>query len=192
MNSKPQAGMPPDIHELAGEYVLGTLSAARRREVQARLATDAALQVAVHAWEERLLPLAWMVTPNAFELGRLTGRAALHTGLDFAADPGTQIQAAAGGVVQSTDYHPQYGNLLEIDHGNGLVTRYAHTSKILVRTGDLVKRGQVVALVGTTGRSTGPHLHFEVLVEGVPQDPARFLAVAPPPTLASQTTTPPR
>ena len=127
-----------------------------------------------------------------FRSDPFTGRAALHTGLDFAADPGTQIQAAAGGVVQSTDYHPQYGNLLEIDHGNGLLTRYAHTSKILVRTGDLVKRGQVVALVGTTGRSTGPHLHFEVLVEGVPQDPARFLAVAPPPTLASQTTTPPR
>ena len=105
-----------------------------------------------------------------------TGRAALHTGLDFPTETGTPIQAAAGGVVLSTDYHHAYGNLLEIDHGNGLVTRYAHASKILVKTGDLVKRGQVVAEVGSTGRSTGPHLHFEVLLDGVPQNPARFLA----------------
>ena len=105
-----------------------------------------------------------------------TGRAALHTGLDFPTSTGTPIQAAAGGVVLSTDYHHAYGNLLEIDHGNGLVTRYAHTSKILVKVGDLIKRGQVVAEVGSTGRSTGPHLHFEVLLDSVPQNPARFLA----------------
>ena len=105
-----------------------------------------------------------------------SGRAALHTGLDFPADVGTPILAAAGGMVVSTEAHPAYGNLVEIDHGNGLLTRYAHTSKVLVKNGDLVKRGQLVALVGTSGRSTGPHLHFEVLVEGVPQNPARFLA----------------
>jgi murein DD-endopeptidase MepM/ murein hydrolase activator NlpD len=118
-------------------------------------------------------------SPFGFRSDPFTGRAALHTGLDFTADPGTPILAAAGGVVLSTDPHPQYGNLLQIDHGNGLVTRYAHTSKILVKVGDLVKRGQEVALVGTTGRSTGPHLHFEVLLDSVPQNPARFLAGAP-------------
>jgi len=111
-----------------------------------------------------------------FRSDPFTGRAALHTGLDFPADIGTPILAAAGGVVVSTDIHPAYGHLVEIDHGNGLLTRYAHTSKVLVKSGDLVKRGQVVALVGNSGRSTGPHLHFEVLVEGVPQNPARFLA----------------
>ena len=111
-----------------------------------------------------------------FRSDPFTSRAALHTGLDFPADTGTPIMAAAGGVVRSTDYHSAYGNLLEVDHGNGLVTRYAHTSRILVKAGDLVRRGQLVAEVGTTGRSTGPHLHFEVLVEGVPQDPAKFLA----------------
>jgi murein DD-endopeptidase MepM/ murein hydrolase activator NlpD len=105
-----------------------------------------------------------------------TGRTALHTGQDFPVDVGTPIQAAAGGVVLATNHHPTYGNLLEIDHGNGLVTRYAHTSRILVKPGDLIKRGQVVAESGNSGRSTGPHLHFEVLVENVPQDPARFLA----------------
>jgi len=119
-----------------------------------------------------------------FRLDPITGRTALHTGLDFSAEPGTPILAAAGGMVVSTDFHPQYGNLLEIDHGNGLTTRYAHTQRILVKVGDLIKRGQAVALVGNTGRSTGPHLHFEVLVDGVMQDPAKFLAAASPPAIA--------
>ena len=117
-----------------------------------------------------------------FRTDPITGRPALHTGLDFPSEVGTPIQAAAGGVVVEADWHPQYGNLMEIDHGNGLVTRYAHTSKFLAKRGDIVRRGQVVAEVGSTGRSTGPHLHFEVLVEGVPQDPARFLAGARSPT----------
>ena len=111
-----------------------------------------------------------------FRLDPITGRTALHTGLDFPADVGTPIHAAAGGLVLERGWHPEYGNVLEIDHGNGLSTRYAHCSKLLVAAGALVKRGQIVALVGTTGRSTGPHLHFEVLVDEVPQDPARFLA----------------
>ena len=110
----------------------------------------------------------WRIDP-------FTGHQALHTGLDFAAETGTPILAAAGGVVVTAEVHPQYGNMVEIDHGNDLITRYAHASKLLVKKGDLVKRGQRVALVGTTGRSTGPHLHFEVLVQGVPQDPRRFL-----------------
>jgi murein DD-endopeptidase MepM/ murein hydrolase activator NlpD len=105
-----------------------------------------------------------------------SGRTALHTGLDFPGDTGTPILAAAGGVVQLTQHHSAYGNMIEVDHGNGLVTRYAHASKVLARTGDIVKRGQAIAEVGSTGRSTGPHLHFEVLVDGVPQDPAKFLA----------------
>jgi murein DD-endopeptidase MepM/ murein hydrolase activator NlpD len=111
----------------------------------------------------------WRIDP-------FTGRSALHTGLDFQADPGTPILAAAGGVVVAQEVHPAYGNMVEIDHGNDLITRYAHASKVWVRIGDLVKRGQKIADVGTTGRSTGPHLHFEVMVQGVPQDPQKFLA----------------
>jgi len=110
----------------------------------------------------------WRIDP-------FTGRQALHTGLDFQGEVGTPIVAAAGGVVVTAEMHPQYGNMVEVDHGNGLVTRYAHASKLVVKKGDLVKRGQRLALVGTTGRSTGPHLHFEVLVQGVQQDPHRFL-----------------
>ncbi|MCA0243195.1 MAG: M23 family metallopeptidase [Proteobacteria bacterium] len=111
-----------------------------------------------------------------FRADPFTGREALHTGLDFPAEPGTQIKASAGGVVLFADSHPEYGQMLELDHGNGLVTRYAHCQKLLVKRGQLIKRGQVIAEVGSSGRSTGPHLHFEVLVDGAPQDPARFLA----------------
>lgn len=115
-----------------------------------------------------------------FRTDPLSGRAALHTGLDFPADVGTPIVAAAGGMVSLREWHPAYGHLLEIDHGNGLVTRYAHCSEIVVAVGALVRKGQVVARVGNSGRSTGPHLHFEVLVAGVPQNPARFLAAGAP------------
>jgi murein DD-endopeptidase MepM/ murein hydrolase activator NlpD len=111
-----------------------------------------------------------------FRSDPFTGRTALHTGLDFPAENGATIMAAAGGVVKTAERHPAYGNMVEIDHGNGLVTRYAHASRLLARVGDLVRRGQTVAEVGSTGRSTGPHLHFEVLVHGVHQNPAKFLA----------------
>jgi murein DD-endopeptidase MepM/ murein hydrolase activator NlpD len=111
-----------------------------------------------------------------FRSDPFTGRTALHTGLDFPADVGAPIVAAAGGVVLTAGPHPQYGQMVELDHGNGLVTRYAHTSRMLVKVGDLIRRGQTIAEVGNTGRSTGPHLHFEVLVEGVQQNPAKFLA----------------
>lgn len=111
-----------------------------------------------------------------FRLDPFTGRAALHAGLDFPADVGTRVVAAAGGLVLGAEWQGHYGHLLEIDHGNGLVTRYAHLSRALVKPGDIVRRGQPIAEVGNTGRSTGAHLHFEVLVDGVPQNPARFLS----------------
>jgi murein DD-endopeptidase MepM/ murein hydrolase activator NlpD len=110
----------------------------------------------------------WRIDP-------FTGRTALHTGLDFPAATSTPILAAAGGVVVTQEFHPEYGNMIEIDHGNDLVTRYAHASKVWVKKGDLIKRGQKISEVGTSGRSTGPHLHFEVLVQGIPQDPQKFL-----------------
>jgi murein DD-endopeptidase MepM/ murein hydrolase activator NlpD len=105
-----------------------------------------------------------------------TGRSAFHQGIDFAAPTGTDIQAAAGGVVITSEWHPAYGNMVEIDHGNDLITRYAHSSKVIVKAGDLVKKGQKIAEVGSTGRSTGSHLHFEVLVNGEAQNPMKFLA----------------
>ncbi|MGB3290307.1 MAG: M23 family metallopeptidase [Burkholderiaceae bacterium] len=106
----------------------------------------------------------------------VTGRHSMHEGLDFSAPKGTPIHAASGGVVTEARYVPGYGKLVEINHGNGLVTRYAHTSSINVKLGDLIEKGQMIARVGSTGRSTGSHLHFEVRMAGHPLDPTLFLA----------------
>lgn len=105
----------------------------------------------------------------------LTGERAYHEGIDFMAVHGAPILAAAGGVVVYSDFHPQYGNMLEVDHGSGLVTRYAHAAKRLARVGDVVTRGAQIGEVGSSGRSTGNHLHFEVRRNGAPLDPAQFL-----------------
>jgi len=126
------------------------------------------------------LPVAaqWNASSFGWRIDPFTGERALHEGVDFAADPGTPIYAAAAGVVILSERHPEYGNMVEIDHGNDLTTRYAHASKLLVKPGTLVRRGQQIALSGSTGRSTGPHLHFEVRLRGVAQNPNRFLASA--------------
>jgi len=110
----------------------------------------------------------WRIDP-------FSGMNAFHEGLDFMVEEGKPILAAAGGVVVFAAAHPQYGNMVEIDHGNDLVTRYAHASKLVVKVGDVVLRGSKIAEVGNTGRSTGTHLHFEVRQRGVAQNPVRFL-----------------
>ena len=111
-----------------------------------------------------------------FRSDPFSGRTALHTGLDFPSDVGTPVLAAAGGMVLLTETHPAYGHMVEIDHGNGLITRYAHNSKLLVKAGDIVQaRTADSRRSALTGRSTGPHLHFEVLVRRrVPQNPAKI------------------
>ncbi|ALM86387.1 M23 family metallopeptidase [Bordetella sp. N] len=121
----------------------------------------------------------------------VTGRYAMHEGVDFPAPRGTPILAAAGGVVTEAGSENGYGKLLEIDHGDGMSTRYAHASELLVKKGDVVERGQLVARVGSTGRSTGSHLHFEVRLAGQPLDPKLFLgppATAPPALAATPST----
>lgn len=120
----------------------------------------------------------WNASTYGWRVDPFTGERAMHEGADFVAPPGTAISAAAAGVVVSAERHPQYGNLVEIDHGKDLTTRYAHASRILVKAGQLVKRGQKIAEVGSTGRSTGPHLHFEVRIRGLAQNPDRFLRMA--------------
>ncbi|MDR1890548.1 MAG: M23 family metallopeptidase [Zoogloeaceae bacterium] len=101
---------------------------------------------------------------------------AVHEGLDFVAPYGAPILAAAGGVVVNAAFHPEFGNMVEVNHGGELITRYAHMSALNVAVGDTVRRGQQVGALGSTGRSTGPHLHFEVRQNGLPLDPAPFLA----------------
>jgi len=130
----------------------------------------------------RVMPVATGYDGSGFgaRIDPFTGRRTQHDGVDFVAPPGTPILAAAGGVVVAAEWHSEYGNMIDIDHGNGLKTRYAHASKSLVRVGDLVRPGQLIARVGSTGRSTGAHLHFEVHVNGVPRNPGGFLNAAAP------------
>ena len=119
------------------------------------------------------------VTYNASGFGMrldpFTGAQAMHQGIDFVAQTGTPIVAAAGGVVITSEWHHDFGNMVEIDHGNDITTLYAHASKVYVRVGDVVKRNQHIADVGSTGHATGAHLHFEVHVKNVPQNPEKFL-----------------
>jgi murein DD-endopeptidase MepM/ murein hydrolase activator NlpD len=117
----------------------------------------------------------WHSSNFGYRIDPFNGMKSFHEGIDFPANAGASIVAAASGKVVYSGYDAQYGKMVEIDHGNGLLTRYAHASHVFVSDGDLVVRGQRLASVGSTGRSTGPHLHFEVRLNGVPQNPARFL-----------------
>ncbi len=138
----------------------------------------------------RVLPVATGYDSSGFgaRIDPFTGRRTQHDGVDFVAPAGTPIVAAAGGVVVASEWHHEYGNMIDIDHGNGLKTRYAHASKTLVKTGDLVRAGQTIAQVGSSGRSTGSHLHFEVHVDGVPRNPGGFLMAASKVPSATQVT----
>ena len=102
-------------------------------------------------------------------------RSSRHTGLDIAASKGTQIKVVADGTVISAEYSGSYGYLVKVDHGNGVETWYAHTSKMYVKKGEKVKAGDVIALVGSTGNSTGPHLHFEIRINGEHVNPQNYL-----------------
>ena len=112
-----------------------------------------------------------------YRLDPITGRSTFHTGVDIIASPGTPVMAAAGGVVSAVEFLPEYGNIVDVDHDNGLTTRYAHLTRSLVKVGDVVMKGQKIALVGATGRVTGPHLHFEVREKGIPLNPNKFLSL---------------
>jgi lysostaphin len=130
-----------------------------------------------------MLPVNASFNSSSFgmRIDPFTGQNTMHEGIDFMIDSGTPVVAAAGGVVHFAGFHPQYGYVVDIDHGNDLMTRYAHCSKLLVKQGDFVQRGHRVAFSGATGRATGSHLHFEVRYRGTAQNPARFLYAANPP-----------
>ncbi len=117
----------------------------------------------------------WYSSNYGWRIDPFTGQRAFHEGIDFMAEEGTPIHAAAAGVVVYSEFHPQYGNMVEIDHGNDLISRYAHASKRFVKIGDVVLRGSRIAEVGKTGRATGAHLHFEVRQGGAARNPAQFL-----------------
>lgn len=122
-------------------------------------------------------PVAGGYVSSAFgaRIDPFTGRRASHYGMDFAARRGTPVIAVAAGIVTWAGPRGGYGNLVEVDHGDGRVTRYGHNSEVLVRVGELVTRGETIARLGSTGRATGPNLHFEVRIGGKPVDPRPFL-----------------
>jgi murein DD-endopeptidase MepM/ murein hydrolase activator NlpD len=117
----------------------------------------------------------WVSSYYGYRNNPFDGGRELHKGIDIAAKEGTEIVAVAGGVITWSDRRFGYGNMVEINHGNGYSTRYGHCSSLLVKEGEAVKKGQVVALMGSTGRSTGPHVHFEVLKEGTQVNPLDFI-----------------
>jgi len=121
---------------------------------------------------------SWSASSFGWRIDPFNGMLAMHEGVDFVVDVGTPVFAAAGGVVRFAGPHPQYGNMIEIDHGNDFTTRYAHNSRLLVKEGEVVQRGAKIAESGATGRATGPHVHFEVRYRGIAQNPARFLQAA--------------
>ena len=105
----------------------------------------------------------------------ILGIRAFHSGLDFSAATGEPIKATASGIVTASGIAPDYGKFIKIKHGDGLETRYAHASKLLVKEGDIVSKEQIIALVGSTGRSTGPHLHYEIRLRGQSLDPRQYI-----------------
>ena len=120
-----------------------------------------------------VLPVSGRISSRFAESSSI--RSGKHTGLDIACDSGTAIKVVAKGKVIFAQYNGAYGNLIKVDHGNGVQTWYAHCSKIISKVGDNVEAGDIIGKVGSTGNSTGPHLHLEILENGIEQDPENYL-----------------
>lgn len=120
----------------------------------------------------------WLSSNYGVRSDPFSGKPEFHKGVDLAGKEGSDIISVAAGVVTWADKRYGYGNLVEINHGNGYVTRYGHAKDVLVKVGEMVKKGQKIALMGNTGRSTGPHVHFEVWVDGRTVDPAKYIQAA--------------
>jgi len=123
----------------------------------------------------RPITWGWLSSRYGYRSDPFTGKRRWHGGVDLAGKEGSDIIAVAGGVVTWAGERYGYGNLVEVDHGDGLVTRYAHARTVKVKLGEVVQKGQVVALMGSTGRSTGPHVHFEVIRNGKTEDPVKYM-----------------
>ncbi|MEC7375972.1 MAG: peptidoglycan DD-metalloendopeptidase family protein [Pseudomonadota bacterium] len=125
--------------------------------------------------EGRPITWGWLSSKYGYRSDPFTGKRTWHAGVDLAGKEGSDIISVAGGVVTYAGERYGYGNLVEIDHGDGLITRYAHCKTVKVAVGDVVQKGQVVALMGSTGRSTGPHVHFEVIRNGKSENPETYI-----------------
>ena len=174
-DAQPQAG--PEFM-LAADLLAAQIKAREDElEVLASLLANQKFHEEV-ALTGRPVKLGWMSSGFGRRVDPITGRMAWHAGADFAGKPGSDVVAVASGVVTFAGEKNGYGRMIEINHGAGYVTRYGHHDELLVAAGDVVKKGQVIGRMGSTGRSTGPHVHFEVLKDGRPVDPARYVARA--------------
>ena len=178
-------GHSPDIDEsldvgpLALQSEFDALSLALAdRDIQLGVLSELLDRQAVNAEanpEGRPIKSGWLSSPYGYRNDPFHGRRTWHQGIDFAGREGAEIIAVASGVVSFSGERSGYGNIVEVSHGNGLKTRYAHNRENVVSVGDLVRRGDTVALMGSTGRSTGPHVHFEVYKHGRPVDPSSYI-----------------
>lgn len=180
------------VHSAAPAAVGGPLIATNSAEASADLKADQQFRSLFMTWKKLdQAPQGGIAIPSVQPVSKLfftsnfgirsdpfRGTAAMHAGVDIPGPVGTPIYATADGVVDHADRQGGYGNMVEIDHGKGIATRYGHLSRILVASGTHVTRGQLIALMGSTGRSTGPHLHYEVRIDGHAVNPVPFLTTA--------------
>ncbi len=171
----PQAQLAPEFM-LAADTLAGQIRAREDElEVLASLLANQKFHEEV-ALAGRPIKLGWMSSGFGRRVDPITGRMAWHAGADFAGKPGSDVVAVASGVVTFAGDRNGFGRMIEINHGAGYITRYGHHDELLVAAGDVVKKGQVIGRMGSTGRSTGPHVHFEVLKDGRQVDPSRYVA----------------
>lgn len=165
---------PPDFVRALDE--LSALIENREQQLQVlnALMGDRQIQSATFV-AGRPIERGWLSSRYGYRNDPFTGRLTWHNGIDFAGPEGSNVIAVASGIVTSAERRGGYGYLVDINHSNGYVTRYAHAKELLVDVGDIVKKGDVIALMGSTGRSTGPHVHFEVHYRGEAVDPAEYI-----------------
>ena len=175
----PLAGAQANLgwHELQNE-ISGMAAHLRRRELELQILGSVLTSediVETSVISGRPVKWGWLASKYGQRVDPFTGQNAWHAGVDFAGREGSEIIAVASGVVTYAGQRSGYGQFVEIAHANGIVTRYAHHRETLVATGDVVKKGDTIARMGTTGRSTGPHVHFEVLKNGRTVDPTLYV-----------------
>ncbi len=166
--------MSSDLHDLFAELEARMDNREQQLELLREMIVDRDLK-RENTISGRPIAKGWMSSPYGKRTDPFNGRKVWHLGVDFAGKEGSNVIAVASGIVTRSEPYKGYGRLIEIDHGEGYVTRYGHNKSNLIQVGDLVKKGQVIAKMGSTGRSTGPHVHFEVYKNGRSVDPASYI-----------------
>lgn len=166
---------PPDFILVLDELAAQIDNREQQLKVLNSLLGDRKIQSETFVAGRPIIKGGWMSSRYGYRNDPFNGKLAWHDGIDFAGKDGSEIVSVASGVVTWAGARSGYGELVEINHGNGYVTRYAHCNEILVSVGDVVKKSDIIALMGSTGRSTGPHVHFEVLLGGKSVDPAKYI-----------------